>query len=144
MNQNYFKEHQKNGLYNMIKEIAAIVLVIGAATAGTLGNYADRIGLSDEGEEKANFLVKQYQCTQQEFQIVNGDSSSISVENSGNKDISKLEVTWEYSTGNNTENTLRNLEAGETKTVNTLGSGDVKSVYAEIPGCLLKTESFSP
>lgn len=128
----------------MLKEIAAIVLVIGAATAGTLGNYADRVGLSDEGEDKANFLVKQWECTQQEFQIVNGDQSSISVENTGSKDISELRLTWEYEAGNNTKNSLRNLEAGETKTANTLGSGDVREVYAEIPGCFLKTESFTP
>ncbi|MFQ3307876.1 MAG: hypothetical protein ACI977_000091 [Candidatus Nanohaloarchaea archaeon] len=128
----------------MLKEIAAVILVIGAATAGTLGNYADRVGLSDEGEKKANFLVKQYECTQQEFQIVNADSDSISIENTGEKDISEIELTWEYQSENNTKNTLQNLQSGETKTRSTLGTGDLQAAYAEIPGCILKTETYRP
>lgn len=128
----------------MIKEIAAIVLVIGAATAGTLGNYADRVSLSDEGEDKANFLVKQYDCTQQEFRIENADSDSISVENTGSKDISEIELTWEYQAGNNTKNTIHNLGSGETRTGTTLGTGQLEEAYAEIPGCFLKTETFTP
>lgn len=128
----------------MIKEIGIIVLLIGAAAAGTLGNYADRVGLSEEGEEKTNFLVKQYECTQQEFRIENANSNSISVENTGSKDISRIELTWEYQSANNTKNTLRNLQAGETKTGSTLGTGELQTAYAEIPGCILKTESYQP
>lgn len=128
----------------MIKEIAAIVLVIGAATAGTLGNYADRVGLSEEGEQKANFLVKQYQCTQQEFKIETADSDSISVENTGSMDISEIELTWEFEAGNNTKSSLSNLDSGETRTGTTLGTGQLETAYAEIPGCFLKTESFTP
>lgn len=128
----------------MIKEIGIIVLVIGAAAAGTLGDYADRVGLSEEGEEKTNFIVKQYECTQQSFQIENADSNSISVENTGSKDISSIDLTWEYSSTNNTKNTLQDLEAGETKSRSTLGTGDLQAAYAEIPGCILKTETYRP
>lgn len=128
----------------MIKELAVVVLVIGAATAGTLDNYMDRVSLSDEGEDKTNYLVKQYECTQQDFHIETADSDEISVENTGEKDIEELELTWEYQEGNNTKNTLRDVKSGETMSSSTLGTGELATAYAEIPGCLLKTESFRP